>query len=260
MTFLQQHHDADRDDRFGHREDAKDRIFRHRGGLRRILPAKRIEPADLAAARHHHRDARQRSLVDLALEDVRHAPQALMRQPDQFRLCLGKRWRLWRGGTFGGGLRGHFLILFSRWSFSVPFIDSLAEAARLGKISLGRAGGCFALAIRPQPMLETARGVAAMPLPLRSVAQLVEHRSPKPGVAGSSPATPANKIKGLGRDFPSNSNCKNRQRVNPRGRHARARAGQPSRSGNSGCALARRDAWEHGFCALEGLSGSSGKG
>ena len=27
----------------------------------------------------------------------------------------------------------------------------------------------------------------------RSVAQLVEHRSPKPGAAGSSPATPANK-------------------------------------------------------------------
>ena len=27
---------------------------------------------------------------------------------------------------------------------------------------------------------------------IRSVAQLVEHRSPKPGVAGSIPATPAN--------------------------------------------------------------------
>src|SRR4029077_19518786 len=29
----------------------------------------------------------------------------------------------------------------------------------------------------------------------RSVAQWLEHRSPKPGVAGSSPATPANKIR-----------------------------------------------------------------
>src|SRR5579872_183038 len=33
----------------------------------------------------------------------------------------------------------------------------------------------------------------------RSVAQLVEHRSPKPGVAGSSPATPASNIKYLAR-------------------------------------------------------------
>ena len=31
------------------------------------------------------------------------------------------------------------------------------------------------------------------PILIRSVAQLVEHRSPKPGAAGSSPATPANK-------------------------------------------------------------------
>jgi hypothetical protein len=31
----------------------------------------------------------------------------------------------------------------------------------------------------------------------RSVAQWLEHRSPKPGVAGSSPATPASKVKGL---------------------------------------------------------------
>jgi hypothetical protein len=47
-----------------------------------------------------------------------------------------------------------------------------------------------------------------MPLPIRSVAQLVEHRSPKPGVAGSSPATPANKIKGLGRIFPNTPTAK----------------------------------------------------
>ena len=35
------------------------------------------------------------------------------------------------------------------------------------------------------------RGSAVTSGPYRSVAQLVEHRSPKPGVAGSSPATPA---------------------------------------------------------------------
>ena len=38
------------------------------------------------------------------------------------------------------------------------------------------------------------RGSAATPGPHRSVAQLVEHRSPKPGVAGSSPATPASRV------------------------------------------------------------------
>lgn len=32
-----------------------------------------------------------------------------------------------------------------------------------------------------------------MAIPYRGVAQLVEHRSPKPGVAGSSPVSPANK-------------------------------------------------------------------
>ena len=31
----------------------------------------------------------------------------------------------------------------------------------------------------------------SLPILIRSVAQLVEHRSPKPGAAGSSPATPA---------------------------------------------------------------------
>ena len=48
----------------------------------------------------------------------------------------------------------------------------------------------FALAIRTPPMLETAR-IGGDAGSHRSVAQLVEHRSPKPGVAGSSPATPA---------------------------------------------------------------------
>lgn len=32
------------------------------------------------------------------------------------------------------------------------------------------------------------------PIPYRGVAQLVEHRSPKPGVAGSSPVSPAMKL------------------------------------------------------------------
>jgi hypothetical protein len=51
----------------------------------------------------------------------------------------------------------------------------------------------FALAIGAFPMLETAR-IGGNAGPHRSVAQLVEHRSPKPGVAGSSPATPAREV------------------------------------------------------------------
>ena len=55
VAVLDQHHDADRDDRFGHREDAEDAVMRHRRGCRRALPADRVEPADLAAPRHHAR-------------------------------------------------------------------------------------------------------------------------------------------------------------------------------------------------------------
>src|ERR1700704_541951 len=49
----------------------------------------------------------------------------------------------------------------------------------------------FALAIGAWPMLETARTGGAASVPCRGVAQLVEYRSPKPVVAGSSPAAPA---------------------------------------------------------------------
>src|SRR6185312_11213407 len=43
----------------------------------------------------------------------------------------------------------------------------------------------------PHGLCLKQRGRAALLRSHRSVAQLVEHRSPKPGVAGSSPATPA---------------------------------------------------------------------
>ena len=76
MTFLKQHHDPDRYDRFGHREDAEDAVERHRRRRRRALPAKRLEPADLAAARDHDGDARDGSLVDVALERIRHPLQS----------------------------------------------------------------------------------------------------------------------------------------------------------------------------------------
>ena len=97
VAVLDQHHDADRDDRLGHREDAEDAVVRHRRGGRRALPADRIEPADLAAPRHHHGRAGQGSLVDLALEGIRHPLQADARQPDAF--------PAWRGGEKGSGGR-----------------------------------------------------------------------------------------------------------------------------------------------------------
>ena len=109
MAVLDQHHDADRDDRFGHGEDAEQGVARHRRGLSRALLAERVEPADLAASRHHDRCARQGSLVDLALEGIRHALQPDGGQSKRFRFRLGQRGRLRGGGGFGGGLRGHGL-------------------------------------------------------------------------------------------------------------------------------------------------------
>src|SRR6202022_517651 len=69
-------------------------------------------------------------------------------------------------------------------SAGVRAIAQAAVARRSGAVNR------FALAIGALPMLETAR-IGGDAGPYRSVAQLVEHRSPKPGVAGSSPATPA---------------------------------------------------------------------
>ena len=68
------------------REDAEDAFACHRGGLGRVLLSLRLEPADLAAPRHHRHDARCRSLVDLALEGVAHFLQAKRREADGLRL------------------------------------------------------------------------------------------------------------------------------------------------------------------------------
>ncbi len=109
MAILDQHHDAGRDDRLGHRKDAKDRIVRHRRGGRRALLAEGFEPADLTAPRHHRGHARDGSLVDLALERIRHPLQPDGRQPERFRFCLRKRRCLGGRAVLGGGLRVHGL-------------------------------------------------------------------------------------------------------------------------------------------------------
>src|SRR6202040_585665 len=60
-----------------------------------------------AAARHHDGHAGDGSLVDVALESVRHALQPELREPKRFRFCLGERRGLRGGGVIGGGQRGH---------------------------------------------------------------------------------------------------------------------------------------------------------
>src|SRR5205814_263184 len=105
--------------------------------------------AELAAAREHYGDARDGSLVDVALERIRHPLQSGWRKPERFRLCLGKRRRLRNAGPLGGGLRGHGL---SRFFFGLAKFWS--GTPDLNKhIAVNR----FALAIGPSSMLETAR-------------------------------------------------------------------------------------------------------
>ena len=194
MAVLEQRHDADGNDRLGHREDAEDRVVRHRRRGRRVLPADRVEPADLALPRHQHGDAGHGSLVDLALEGVRHPLQADGGQPKLLRLGVGEGGRPRGGCRPGGGLRVHGLSLVG----SCCCGHRRAASAKTRSLAQKRAleqGVCrFALAIRACPVLETPLNRRQRQVPCRSVAQLVEHRSPKPGVAGSSPATPASYV------------------------------------------------------------------
>ena len=192
MAVLDQHHDADRDDRLGHREDAEDRVVRHRRARRRALPAERFEPADLAAPRHHHGRARQRPLVDLALERIRHALQSDGGEPSDSGLAWGS-----------DGVCGVVVCLAAVWAVMVsPVCCSCCLAwsevwRRTRRLEQGVRVTASPLQSGRRLCLKR-REPAATLVPCRSVAQLVEHRSPKPGVAGSSPATPASKIKYLG--------------------------------------------------------------
>ncbi len=83
-------------------------------------------------------------------------------------------------------------------------IDTRLKAFRSGKrvheVMSVIAADCYAsvkLTITPPrgarrfSFLQTARAARKQPLGLRGIAQLVEHRSPKPRVVGSSPPAPA---------------------------------------------------------------------
>ena len=127
--------------------------MRHRRGPAGILPAQRIEPADLAAARDHHGRAGQGALVDLALEGVRHALQPDRRQSEQFRPGVGQGRRLRGGGCLAAVCAFMVSPVCSCCCGSEP---GLAEVWRRTP-GLNRAFDRFALAIGPSPMLETAR-------------------------------------------------------------------------------------------------------
>ncbi len=151
VTVLDQRHDADRHDRLGHREYPEDRIVRHRRGARRALLAHRLEPADLAAPRHQHGDAGNGSLVDLALEGVRHGLEAGPRQARAFRggprAKAGSAARSWPAGRLERSLwrsRALPVALDYRERTAGPKPrDKQAKPAR------------FTLANRPPPVLES---------------------------------------------------------------------------------------------------------
>ena len=101
-------------------------------------------------------------------------------------LACGERRGLGGGCLPGGGLRVHGLSRCSCccndgevWRRRLAWIGMLMWAQAASPLQSG-----YALCLK-------RREAAHAPVPCRSVAQLVEHRSPKPGVAGSSPATPA---------------------------------------------------------------------
>jgi hypothetical protein len=132
MAVLDQHHDADRDDRLCHGEDPEDRVVRHRRARRGALFAERLEPADLAAPRHQHGGAGQRALVDLALERVRHPLQPGRGETQRFRFGLGERRGLRDGGWLGCGLRGHGLsrLLFLLLAVALPRLTEVWRRMR----------------------------------------------------------------------------------------------------------------------------------
>jgi hypothetical protein len=89
LAVLDQHHGGDRDQRLGHRIDAEHRIEPHLLAFGLVLEADRVGIDELALAGDHHHGARQHALVDLGLQRLAHALEALRRHAD----LLGARLR-----------------------------------------------------------------------------------------------------------------------------------------------------------------------
>ena len=180
MTFLQQHHDADRDDRFGHGEDAEDRILRHRRGAAGLcLPSASNQPI-WPRRGHHHGHAGDGPLVDVALERIRHPLQSDRREAEQFRFGLGSGGVCGAAACLAAVCGGHglsrLLLLLSGWVVGrslaqngwveqgvcrgigrLPQRCGLCAMAGETKHSSCALVNRFALAIGALPMLETAR-------------------------------------------------------------------------------------------------------
>ena len=84
LAFFHQHQDRDAGDRLRHRRDAEDRVLAHRRLRFEIHLALRLEVRDLAAPRHHRDRAGDLAALDVALDHLVDAQQALGREADGF--------------------------------------------------------------------------------------------------------------------------------------------------------------------------------
>ena len=89
LAFLDHHHDADADDRLGHRGDAEHRRRRHRLLRLEIHDALRVEVGEASLARDRDHGAGEIAGGDPALDHLGDALKPLGRQPDVLRLPDG---------------------------------------------------------------------------------------------------------------------------------------------------------------------------
>ncbi len=84
LAFLGEHHRRNRDDRFCHRGNAEDRVRRHHRAVLAIAVTERLKTRDLSAPRDQHHRAGHEAFVDVGLQGIADALQALRRQSDIF--------------------------------------------------------------------------------------------------------------------------------------------------------------------------------
>ena len=153
MAVLDQHHDADRDDRLGHREDAEDacRAPSARSAAGLCLPSASNQPIWPRRATITVAPGRvPLSISRLKASDIRCS--RIGREPERFRFGLGSGGVCGAGAVLGGGLRGHglsLLLLLVAWRKVWRRTPGLNRPV----LPVNR----FALAIGALPMLETAR-------------------------------------------------------------------------------------------------------
>ena len=136
VAFLEQHHDADRDDRFSHREDAEDACCApsasEAAGLCR--PSASNQPIWPRRATITVAPGR----VPLSISRLNASDMRCSRtddSPSDSGLACGQRRRLRGRGVFGGGLRGHGLShLLLSLAVAVGRWNSGAERRGLNRV------------------------------------------------------------------------------------------------------------------------------